>query len=384
MIRIAICLGALLPQLTPAGESTLSTQQPQSVELKYLPTAGERLEHNWLGTHKLLATEVTSRMEGQEPQSLPRLPSIETKERRVTADWVRSVEDGVIQDMHRTWIDVSLWGKLDFHNPGQKPLEVLLKSPLGNETTSVVYTYVPEDKEYGMYFDQSAMPEKVLSGVRMDHDYQNLLPGKTVQVGDTWKVKPTVLLELLAPTGAMSFSQTEPGGAMLIRTLLMGVGGCTEMVWNPEVLTGSLDCTLEKIVGAGNLSMAHIQLNYEFATSQDRTSAARSLAMLGESNRGTVVLANAVQLSGKGRGVLIWNLALNRAHSFAMAGNESVQLQVQTQALNSPAVTQVMKLNGVCEQKYRANVLPVDMAITDWTLNPPVRKASEPKLPTTR
>ncbi|MDF1837191.1 MAG: hypothetical protein P1V35_04930 [Planctomycetota bacterium] len=375
MNQIALCLGALLPltfDLTP-GPIQSDAVPSQEVNLQFLPTAGERIEHNWLGTHKLLATEVNSRVAGQDAVSLSQLPSIETKERRVTSDWIRSVEDGKVQNMHRTWVEANLWGQLDFHVPGQAPLEVVLRSPLSNESTSVVFTHVPEENSYGMYFDQSAMAENVLVGVQKDHGYENLLPGKAVKAGDSWSVETKHLIELLAPTGAMDYRQVQPGGGMLIRTLLMGVAGCTDVVWNPGQLKGHFKCKLQKVVGAGAHSTAHIELDYSFETVQDRSEAARELQMLGESNRGTMVLGNSVQLQGKGMGLLIWNLSSNRAHSFAMTGTESVQMMVQTQALNAPAVTQVMELRGVSEQKYRATVRPLDSLPVSWTANPPVR-----------
>jgi len=85
-----------------------------------------------------------------------------------------------------------------------------------------------------------------------------------------------------------------------------------------------------------------------------------------------------VHLEGEGQGVLIWNVSLNRAHSFALTGRESVEMRAQTQALQSPAVTQMMKLRGVSEQKYRATVLPMDSLPEPWTKNPAVRKVVAP------
>lgn len=373
MIQIALCLGALLPitgPLTFASDSQGKSAEAQDVNLRYVPKAGERLQHNWTGSHKLLATEVLSIVEGQNPMAVAQLPSLETSERRVTSDWIQAVENGRITKMNRVWTEAELWGRLDFRMPPNPALEVVLKSPLANASTSVVYTYVPEDDNYGVYFDQSAMVEELLGGVRLDHTYESLLPEKGVRAGDTWEVEPQQLIGLLAPTGAMDYRQVQAGGAMLIRTLLMGVGGCTEKVWNPEGFKGHLRCKLEKVVGTGAIAMAHIRLDYKYETQQDRAAAARELQMLGESNRGTIVISNSVHLSGEGKGLLLWDLSLNRAHSFTLIGSEDLEMRVKNQVLNAPAVTQVMKLRGTSEQKYRVAKLTMKGLPETWTKNP--------------
>ncbi len=384
MIRIAQCMGALLlvsstfPSLKPQQDSAVSSEQ---VVLRYVPKKGDRLQHNWLGTHNLFATQVMSQVEGKEPVSMPQLPSLETKERRVTTDWIQRVKGDRAQRVRRIWSDAEIWGKLDFHVPSQEPREVVLKSPLGNPSTSVVFTYVPEENGYGAYFDQSAMIESLLGGVRLDNSCANFLPDRPVQVGDSWDVELQYLIELLAPTGAMDYRQLKPGGAMLIRTLLMGVGGCVENVWNPANLKGQLRCKLLKVAGKGSLALAHIQLDYTFETRQDRAAAARELQMLGESRRGTIVIHNSVGHSGEGSGTLIWNMDLNRIHSYSMNGTETLDMEVQTQALHQAAVTQKMTLQGTTKVTYRVNPVTSNVFLRPWVRNPKVRTVPEVEVP---
>ncbi len=380
MIRIAQCMGALLlvsstlPSSMPQQDTAVSSEQ---VVLRYVPKKGDRLQHNWLGTHNLSATQVLSQMEGKELESFIQLPSLDTKERRVTTDWIQKVEGGRAQRVRRIWNDAEIWGKLDLQVPSQEPREVVMKSPLGNPSTSVVFTYVPEEKGYGVYFDQSAMVESLLSGVRLDNSCANFLPGRPVQVGDSWDVELKYLIELLAPTGAMDYRQLKPGGAMLIRTLLMGVGGCAENVWNPSNLKGDLRCKLVRVAGTGSLALAHIQVDYKFETRQDRAAAARELQMLGESRRGTIVIHNAVKHSGEGRGTIIWNMDLNRIQSYSLNGIEVLDMEVQTQALHQPAVTQRMNLQGTTKVTYQVNPVASNEFLRPWVRNPKVRSVPD-------
>lgn len=380
MIRIAQILGALLlvsnsfPS-TPYPQDAKAPSEP--VTLRYIPKAKERIQHNWLATHKLSATQVLSQREGEAARAETVLPTLDTKERRVTTDWIQRAQGGRIQRMRRIWNEAEIWGKQDFHAPGSEPLEVTLKSPLGNPSTSVVYSYVPDEGNYGAYFDQSAMVESLLGGVRLHNTCATLLPPGPVQVGDVWDVELKHLIELLAPTGAMDYRQIKPGGGMLIRTLLMGVGGCAENVWNPSSLKGHLRCKLIRVVGKGALAMAHVELDYKFDTSQDRSAAAKELQMLGESRSGTIILHNAVRHSGEGTGTLIWNMALNRVHSYKLNGTELLDLEVQTQALHQPAVTQRMTLQGTAGVQYRASVLQSNEFPRPWNRNP--RERAVPK-----
>ncbi len=363
-----------MPQQDPAVSS-------EQIVLRYAPKKGDRLQYSWLGTHNLFATQVQSQMEGKELVSLTQFPSLETKERRVTTDWIQKVEGDRAQRVRRIWNDAEIWGKLDFHAPSQEPREVVLKSPLGNPSTSVVFTYVPEEKGYGAYFDQSAMVESLLGGVRLDNSCANFLPGRSVQIGDSWDVELKYLIELLAPTGAMDYRQLKPGGAMLIRTLLMGVGGCVENVWNPSNLKGNLRCKLVKVAGKGSLALAHIQLDYTFETRQDRSAAAKELQMLGESRRGMIVLRNSVSHSGEGKGTLIWNMDLNRIHSYSMNGTETLEMEIQTQALHQPAVMQRMILQGTTKVKGQVNPVVSNDFLRPWVRNPKVRTGPEADVP---
>ncbi len=380
MKRIAHVVGALLlvSNALPAGFLQQDAKVPsEPVTLRYIPKAKERIQHNWLAIHKLAATKVLSQREGEATRAETVLPTMDTKERRVTTDWIQRSQGDRIQRMRRIWNEATIWGKLDFHAPDVDPLEVTLKSPLGNPSTSVVYTHVPDDDSYGAYFDQSAMVESLLGGVRLHNNYASLLPREPVRVGDGWDVELKHLIELLAPTGAMDCRQIKPGGGMLIRTLLMGVGGCTESVWNPSDLKGHLRCKLVRVVGKGALAMAHVELDYKFVTSQDRSAAAEELQMLGESRLGTIVLHNSVRHAGEGTGILIWNMALNRAHTYRLNGTEQLDLEIQTQALHQPAVTQRMTLKGTAEVQYRTSVVENNEFPRPWTRNPRERSVPD-------
>ncbi|MCP5023270.1 MAG: hypothetical protein GY930_16060 [bacterium] len=380
MKRIAHVLGALLlvSIALPSGPFQQDAKVPsEPVTLRYVPKAKERIQHNWVATHKLAATQVLSQIEGEALRTETVLPTLDTKERRVTTDWIQRAQGGRIQRMRRIWNEAAIWGKLDFHVPEVDPLEVTLKSPLGNPSTSVVYSHVPDEDSYGAYFDQSAMVESLLGGVRLHNTCASLLPSEPVRVGDSWNVELKHLIELLAPTGAMDYRQIKPGGGMLIRTLLMGVGGCAESVWNPSDLKGHLRCKMVRVVGKGELVMAHVELDYKFVTSQDRSAAAEELQMLGESRRGTIVLHNGVRHSGEGAGTLIWNMALNRAHTYRLNGTQLLELEVQTQALHQPAVTQRMTLKGTAEVQYRASVVQSNEFPRPWTRNPRERSVPD-------
>lgn len=63
--------------------------------------------------------------------------------------------------------------------------------------TSVVFTWVPEERGYGKYYDAREASESALRDLTEDLDLRALLPASPVAVGDTWTVSATGLKDVL-------------------------------------------------------------------------------------------------------------------------------------------------------------------------------------------
>jgi len=136
------------------------------------------------------------------------------------------------------------------------------------EGTSVVYTWIPEEKAYGKYYDAREGSELALRDLAEDLDLRALLPTEPVAVSEAWSLPVAGLRDVLAPLGDLDLRDAKG------------------------------ECKLE-LAAVGEVqgrSLATIELTLRTASPT---------------------------WSFEGRGTLVWDLGAQRAASFALQGNQT-------------------------------------------------------------
>jgi hypothetical protein len=217
------------------------------------------------------------------------------------------------------------------------------KSPF--EGLSVLFTWVPSEKEYGKFYDALEGDESYLPELSEDLDMLSLLPGKEVSPGDEWTIDPASLVDWVAPGGQIPMNFDRSKGDRFARTLNLGVGGGLTMVFGGDV-KGKVRARYESREQKGEASLAVIALDVDVETDRDQTRAGRNMLSADELLDGVSVQHSGVKWKAELQGKARWNLTLNRVESFELVGREEVAYELRLAMRQGGRSVQNMSLSG--------------------------------------
>ncbi len=231
------------------------------------------------------------------------------------------------------------------------------------EGTGVVFTWVPEEGEYGRYFDRREGAEESLPGLEADLTLRGLLPAGPVEPGASWEPAVGALRGLLTTGGDQDYEVDEDQGLALLRTLRVGLGMNLEQAFGGSE-EGELRVTWIGVEEVEGRRLALLDVDFDVVLEHDVTARAAASSSMDELARGMVVEAARVRLALRGGGRLRWDLAGGHLHDTVdLAASERCRLEL-TQRLpgegdaEEPAtVTQVLVMAGRLEHSIRCTRL---------------------------
>jgi hypothetical protein len=240
------------------------------------------------------------------------------------------------------------------------------ESPMKNQ--SVVFTWVPEEKDFSRHFDEVEGAEEHLSTLTEDLDLRCLLPGpvaatpgspsgldkddkgaaetpRVVREGDRWTLELKPLATLFSPGGSIPMNFVKGGNGGLKMAIAAGVGGPLSPVF-AGTIKGNCAARWVKTESTDKGRLAVIELTFDLETEADRTEFVRRYLRQDEDDEDSPVRHAGVQwkLSG-GTGTLRWNLDAGRFESLEVVGREDVSSDVQF-AKGAEASSQLLSMAG--------------------------------------
>ena len=197
-------------------------------------------------------------MVGGEDRS-PENPSIEITVEQVVSlvmrDRVLGMEDGQVTKLRRSFEKIT----------EEQSQEVESETGSGSNTSegeselegaSVVFTWDPEESDYGVEFDEDEDgDEDLLEDLEFDVYLASFLPDEAVSIGDTWEVEASAMSSLVDPGGDLkSVSETSTDE------------DSERARQNRENMEGTVTCTLTEVVEEDGVRIAIIELNAEITT----------------------------------------------------------------------------------------------------------------------
>jgi hypothetical protein len=197
---------------------------------QFTPRAQESLRRTFEAKHDLVLEGFKQTVGDGETAQLPGGARFVSSQRLVFDDEVGAVEAGRPLSLRRRFISLETGGDL-----APPEVEAVIKatatSPLVG--ASVLYTWVPEEQEYGRFYDAREENEELLPGTAADPFLAFLQPPSPEAA--SWEVPASELLGLLAPGGDLGFAPGEEReGRRMSRTLVNGVGGGLEMAFGGD------------------------------------------------------------------------------------------------------------------------------------------------------
>jgi hypothetical protein len=240
-------------------------------------------------------------------------------------------------------------------------------SPMKNR--SVVFTWVPEEKEFSRHFDQEEGTEEHLSTLAEDLDLRCLLPGsdaekadpngtekpRAVREGDRWTLELKPLANLFSPGGSVPMTFVKGGQAGLKTAISEGVGGPLSPVFSGTIKgNGTAKWAATESTDAGRLAVIELALDLE--TEVDRTEIMRRRLRQDEDDEQSPIRRASLKWKlSSGSGTLRWNLDAGRFEKLDLVGREDVSSDIQF-ARGNEASSQMISMAG--SLKITVGVVP--------------------------
>ena len=251
----------------------------------------------------------------------------------------------------RNFLDLEVAAKATITRGSNQQLEERSTSTSQLRYRGITFTWLESEKDWARHFTRVEGDEEVLLPVRGEADLLALLPGKEVEIGETWEIEPGRMREVLAPGGEHSLFPTQ--GNLFGRLVELGVGGDFADFLTPDcagVVTATFKGVREITLaadaeeGADNeasgeaaagstattrtVRVGVVELALELASVADRTQLYFRAMPDTERREQTRLESVPFEYTLSGRGELLWDLAGGHFHSLSITGQESFDAKV--------------------------------------------------------
>ena len=315
LVPLALALTLLAPaEPVPAPAETL----------RYAPAEGALLRREHHVRH-VLTTRALRFRSGEAERVSSQGFDVATRLELLVTDRVDALGQGRPELMRRAFDRARLDVDVRVLPPGSgKPMPIQFDTTGAFEGRSVVFTWVPEEQEYGRYYDAEEGVEEDLPRLLEDLDFRGFLPAGPVEEGATWDVDPRELRHVVGPGGFLGFDLAQAGDILLARALRGGLGTHVHELFGDEV-EGRVKATYGGVREVEGRRLGVIALELDVDTRSDLTELARRSRTTAELESGMEVEAALVELELEGQGELLWDLAGGHAASAELAGEERVK-----------------------------------------------------------
>lgn len=293
----------LLPVLLAFDTSVPST-------LEWKAEAG-RTYHFELVTKHYLTTESMVFYKGGKETISQRVFDLRVEQTLRASDRLLEVGEGRPSKFRRYYDQTRLAITSEMSGSGKTTRDRNIQASGGVDGLGVVFTYVPEDDEYGRYYDALEGIEESLPVLGEDLGLRCVLPPTPVSVGDSWKLPVSVLEDVISPGGNLSFDLSEAEDPNVARTVRLGTGGYLCDLFGGEE-KGEVEATWTGIEEEEGRHLARIELVFDVTVSRDLAYLANTVRSKQEVRARTRIAEAPVTLELKGKGTVRWDLDRGR------------------------------------------------------------------------
>ena len=255
-----------------------------------------------------LATESMSFGDGDDRTVSQRIFDLQTVTTLRTSCQFKKVGEGRPLVLRRFYDEARIEARSEVSGGRQQTRGIDYRAESPFEGRSVVFTWIPEDQEYGCYYDGLEGIEEALAGLREDLGARSLMPAKAVAEGDTWNLPPAVLEDLLAPGGHLGHDFGEANDPLIARSLGQGVGANLQRAFGGNE-SGTLKAQWVRSEEVEGRSLAVIALEFEAEVSNDIAELVNEERAVSELASGQETLTAILTVGFKGSGFVRWDLA---------------------------------------------------------------------------
>ncbi len=331
-----------------------STPAPQADSLAWRPTPGARVQRSILGKHTLTAERMEQSVNGESTMS-QRLFDLSTRVRLRVTDELREAEAGRPSVVRRYYEQSTFSAETTRSLGRQQTKDAKFQGAGSIVDTGVVFTWVPEDGNYGRYYDAEEGVEEALPGLEADLSLRQLLPEGPVEIGAEWTLTPGVLRFLFTAGGDTDYQLDADKGINLMRLMRCGVGMNLEQIFGGEE-SGEVTARWLGTEEVDGKKLALIDLAFDCLLSRDIKDRAAMGMTVDELAMGFEMESALVELALKGGGRVRWDLGAGRLHdTIDIKASERVQVMLtltrpRAEGEEPETNVQVLVMAGFLEQ----------------------------------
>ncbi len=321
---------AFLPAL---GASFAFTLGGAGEKLLFQPQAGSSLTKSYTIAGEFALDEISLIVDGQDIGGMLGQIEVNAKQesRIEITDSYETVADGRPTELLRTFEALSGTMVMEM-TPAQAEMpEVSSVSMLEGKT--VAFRWNEEQQEYERSYHESSGDEELLEGLEEDMDLRVFLPTAEVSTDDTWSIELADLKSIAMPGGNLQMlpedMEIDEEAMKTFGEIFNGFGETFS-----DLLEGSCTCTFKGTREEGGVRVAEIAIELEVATTLDLSEFLDKAFRAGIEQSGVGDKVNFTldtadfNLDFEGTGTLLWNLAAGRMHSFQLAGDASMDIDL--------------------------------------------------------
>ena len=354
MTTSTILIAALLAgSSSPAAEGAPAPQGPT-----WRAAAGSRLRIEVESRHEL-ASERDERITGEGSSISQRTFDLDTTIRLAVLDELVERDEQRPLRLERLYEGSSFEIKTTRSQGRQQTKDVSYAGKGSVEGTGVVFTWVPEENEYGRYFDRREGTEESLPGLEVDLTLRGLLPGAPVEPGASWSPPISALRGLLTTGGDCDWQLDDDKGLTLLRTLRVGLGMNLEQAFGGEE-EGEVKVTWLGTEEVEGRRLALLDIEFDVKLDNDVTERARASTSMVELSKGMQVDSARIGLTLQGGGRLRWDLEGGHLHDTVdLVARERCRIELTQVAPakkageEPPRLTQLLVMAGRLEHSIR-------------------------------
>jgi hypothetical protein len=320
--------------------------QDETFRLVWEPTPGPA-HHEWVTAHHLFVDTVTRTVEDTVIPMNMRF-SLRTERRLTVNDEVLRLDATRPTEVRREYQTVEMSAHMEPVGVQDIPMptsDIVLTSEVAGK--SVIWTWVPQEGQFGRYYDGVEAKESILPYLREDLGLRALLPGRAVQVGSTWKIDPLALRDVLEPGGRLSLT-SDRGSRLLKRNIGAGMGGGLYHLFSGQA-TGNVVAKLSRVdgdVAVVTLTLDRVRYLADLANYVTENILGR------ESAAGLDITGGRLILDLNGEGTLFWDISKGRAKAFELKADQSVEMTFDSVHANKKKMVERMKMVGGLVGQY--------------------------------
>ncbi len=323
--------------------------KPVADVLRYQPAVGVPSVKSWTAKHTLNMQGFTSKTADDPLVTYPVTGKMESGQVLRVTDVPKALGEGRPLVLERRFDTISSEATLALSGEVQDERKASLASSL--EGAEVRYTWVPEEEAYGKFFYGEEGDESELAPLGEDMDLRCVLPKEPVELGSTWMVAAEDLVHLLAPCGEVQLRTAEGSDKRLSRSLRFGLGGGLEYAFGGK---SQAECSItwaeNKEVNGQSCAVLNVVVDGRFVG--EKNEILGEDVLMGEALRGARFDRVEIALRLEGRGVVLWNLDANQAHSMDLALAEDATLRVFELAPDGREMVQNLRMRGLLKLGY--------------------------------